>query len=434
MGLRRDLGFWEVTAIAASMMLGTGIFFGPRLTAQEFPSSAAILLLWTLGGLVALAGSWVFGRLGATFPLSGGPYVYVRKAYGDFPGFLFAWTSFILIAPTGMAVLAQIFADHLSQIIPLSPLGRTLVALWSIGAATFANVIGVKTGGRVQLVLSTLKILLVAILIALLFGAGSGAPASNVEAGGRFSIAFVGILFAVGGWELAVLASEEVRDPQRTIPRALMTGAGIVVALYLLVIVSYLAVLGPGGMATSTALAPDAAERALPGSSRFVALAVAISALGTVNAIILLGPRAVFALARDGMVPPAVERVSPRWGTPIPAILLQAVITTAYLLTGTFETVASYTVLGTGVFIILSAVAFPRLVARPRSSAAWITEIAAGLLVAAVYTWFILDLLLQDTRSALIGLGLVLAGTVPFFVLHFLGYRARIPIPASVNP
>lgn len=423
----------EMGAVAASMMLGTGIFFGPSLTAQEFPDSRMVLLLWGIGGLVALAGAWVFGRLAALHPLSGGPYVYVRNAYGSWCGFLFAWTSFIIIAPTSMAVMASVFATHLAQLSTLSQVGLALVALWSLAAVSFANTIGVKTGGRLQTVLTGLKILLAAVLIGLLLTASGQATPPRVEGGGRLSIAFVGILFAVGGWEYAVLASEEVRSPERNIPRALLMGTAIVVALYLLVVLAYLSLLGADGVARATALAPEAAERALPGSAKFVAVAVAVSAFGTLNAIVLLGPRATFAVARDGLLPRSFARLSARWGTPVLPLLAQATLTVVYLLTGTFQTVAAYTVVGTGVFIILSAAALPWLRRRAggdRRTRDWFED-AAGFFVAGVYVWFLVFLVRDDVQTALVGLGLVAAGFVPYALLRAFGFasRARAPRP-----
>lgn len=426
-GLRRDLGPWELTAVAASMMLGTGIFFGPSFTAQQFPDAAPVLLLWTAGGLVALCGAWVFGRLGAMFPLSGGPYVYVREAYGPLPAFLFAWTSFTVIAPTSLAVIANVFARHAAQLSVLGPTGIALVALWGLTAATFANYVGVKSGGRTQDALTGLKVVLVVLLIGLLFLGNQAPPAPASPGAGGLSLAFVGVLFAVGGWEYAVLASEEVRDPRRTIPRALLLGTLVVVLLYVLVVAGYLEVLGADGVAGAEALAPEAAARALPGSERFVALAVAISALGTLNAIVLLGPRATFAVARDGYAPAWVARVSPRWGTPTAALLLQAALATAYFLSGTFATVAAYTVMGTGIFIVLSGAALRRLRSRAEGTRGGRLEDAAAALVVTVYAAFLGFWLFEKTLDALVGLGIVAAGIVPYVLFRRARPRAGGP-------
>jgi amino acid transporter len=304
------------------------------------------------------------------------------------------------------------------------------MGVWAVAGVALANGLGVKAGGRAQAALTGLKVVLVAALIALLLAAWGHPPppAPPAAGGGRFSLAFVGILFAVGGWEYAVLASEEVRDPRRTIPRALLLGTALVVALYLLVVLAYLNVLGPDGVAHATALAPQAAAAALPGSEAFVAVAVAVSALGTLNAIMLLGPRATFAAARDGLVPAGAARLAGN-GAPVLAILLQAALSCAFLLTGTFQAVAAYTVVGTGLFIVLCAAAVPRLrkragvVRRPVHA----LEDAAAFLVAGVFAWFLVDLAIEAPGTAGIGLALVAAGLVPMAVLR---RRWRVPAQA----
>lgn len=417
MALRRDLGLRDATALAVSMMLGSGIFFGPSLTAAEFPDAGAVLALWAAGGAVALGGAWVFGRLAALYPLSGGPYVYLREAFGPLPAYLFAWTSMVVIGPAGIAVLATIFAANLAFLAPLSPVGLQLLAVWGIAAFAFVNVVGVKAGGRVQTALSVLKLLLVAALVGLLLGAPPPPAASPSPGGGRLSVAFVGVLFAYGGWEMSALASEETRDARRTVPRALLLGAGLVTLAYLAATASYLAALGPAGVARATALAPEAAQRVLPAGAAFVALAVAISAAGTINALTLLVPRATYALARDGGLPAALARLAPHWGTPALAIALQAALATAYLLSGTFRDIATYDVTAVAVFVLVTALALPALRRRIPQGAPG-ALLAAALLVAAVYGAFLVLSLVENTLAALIGLGLVATGLVPYALLR----------------
>jgi APA family basic amino acid/polyamine antiporter len=424
--LRRDLGFLHMTALTFSMMLGVGIFFGPTVTARQFPDARIVLAVWTLGGLVALCGAWLFGRLAALYPLSGGPYVYLREAFGPLPAYLFAWTSLVIIAPTSLAVMAGIFAQYLGVISPLTPTGVTLLALWSLVAFAFVNVLGVRTGGRVQAVAMGLKIVLLGAVISLLVVGtrASPPPASAGSAGGgAWSLAFAGVLFAYGGWEYAVLASEEVREGSRTIPKALITGAGMVTVLYLLATASYLAALGARGVAGATALASQAAGSVAPGAfALVVALGVALSAAGTINAVTLLGPRATFAAARDGLVPRPLARVSSWWGTPVPAILLQLALASAFYLAGNVDALASYTVIGTGIFIVLSIAALYRLRARAGPVAGArrtrAIEAAAAIVVGGAYAWFVVDSLVETPRIGFVAVGIVLAGLVPYALLR----------------
>lgn len=425
MELRRELGLVEVAALAASMMLGVGIFFGPSLTAREFPSATAVLLIWGAGGAVAMCGAWLMGRLGGALPLSGGPYAYMREAFGGFPAYLFSWTSFVIIAPTSLAVLANLFAANLAQLSALSPRGLTLMALWSLVAFAFVNVIGVKVGGRVQAFATGLKVVLVVAVVGIVFLLAPGAPpAAPATGGGRLSVAFVGVLFAFGGWEYAVLASEEVRDPQRAIPRGLLLGAGIVTVLYLAVTAAYLAALGADGVAASTALAPEAAGRAGRGFQLFVALAVALSCAGTINAVMLLGPRATFAAARDGLAPRALAWIAPWWGTPVASILVQVALAMAFLLFLPFEDVANYTVIGTGIFIAASAVAFvvfQRRAGRRMRALEW----AALVVVGGVYAAFIVFSPIERPAVALPALALIAAGAIPYAAMRWWRGRAR---------
>lgn len=425
--LRRDMGLWAMMGLGVSMMLGSGIFFGPSLTAREFPQWRVVLALWAVGGLVALLGAWVFGRLAARRPLSGGPYVYMKDAYGELPAYLFAWTSLVIIAPTSMAVIARLLASNVRAFVPLGETGVELVALAAIALFALVNVLGVKSGGRTQAFLSAFKVLLVVgFLGALLVGLRASAVPQAVAGGGRWSVAFVGILFAYGGWEYAVLASEEVRDAAKNIPRGLVVGALVVTALYLLAVWVYLVALGASGVAASTALAPDAAQKVAPALAQVVAVAVAVSAAGTLNAILLLGPRATFALARDRLLPRAFMGLSGR-GVPVNAILLQVALAVVYMLTGAFETVAAYTVVGTGTFIVLSALAL----LRDRSKG-WVGafEVFAVLVVAGCYTWFLVFLTLEAPATALVGLGLIVVGAVPYFAMKAWNAR-RTTIPAE---
>lgn len=423
--LRRDLGFWEMAAVCASMIFGTGIFFGPSVTAQEFPNTAQILLLWAAGAGVALCGAFAFGRLAALHPLSGGPYVYVREAYGRLPGFLFAWTSFAVIAPSSLAVMANVFATNLAKLEPMSPAAVLVLAFWSLVAAAFANTLGVGLGGRAQDLLTGLKLALVGAIIVLLLGHGPGAPATQGPGGGHWSLALVGILFSVGGWDYAVLASEEVKEPRRTIPRAMMAGTGAVMLVYLLVVGGFLRALGPVGMAAAGgSLAPNAMAAVVPGSAPFVAVVVAISAFATINAVMLLGPRATFAAARDGLAPAWAAQVSPRWGTPVVAIVVQVALATLYYVSGQASNVAAYTVMGTGLFIVLSCLALPAL-RRRAGGPRWAVEDAAAGVVVLAYVAFLVFWLAEETLAALVGLGIVASGLLFYAFVAVPRGRAR---------
>jgi len=310
----------------------------------------------------------------------------------------------------GVAVLAQLFARNLSAVVGLTPLGQQLLALWIVALFSFVNVLGVKLGGRVQTAITALKLLLVAGIVALLVAAPAPPAPGSFAGGGRLSVAFVGVLFAYGGWEMSALASEEVRDAKRTVPRALLVGAGIVTLAYLGATAAYLVALGPVGVAQAQALAPEAAARVVPMGAVLVALAVAISAAGTINALTLLIPRATFAVARDERVP-VLERLAPRWGTPVAAVVLQGALSGAYLLTGAFETLAAYDVIAVAVLVALTALTVP--VFRKRGGLPSAGLLVAALGVAVVYAGFVALSLAENTLAALVALGIMALGLGP---------------------
>jgi APA family basic amino acid/polyamine antiporter len=443
--LRRDLGFAEATALAVSMMLGAGIFVGPTLTAREFPNGAVILAIWVAGGLLSILGGYVFGKLAAMFPLSGGPYVYLRETFGPTASFFYAWMSFAVVGPVGMAALAIIFAQNLAILAPVNAWGVTLLASWCVVAFTFFNAIGVRTGGRVQVLLSGLKVALVVALLGILAlvawsGFSPGSPGLSAAPGqaagtGRWAAALVGVIFAYGGWEYSVLAAEEVRDPSRTLPRALLAATSIVAVLYVAVTVAYLAALGPVGVASASALAPAAVAHFVPSAPQAVAVGVAISAAGTVNALVLLGPRATFAVARDRALP-WLSQVSPRFGTPLRAIVVQALLAIAYLVTGTFLTIVTYDTVATALTITSCTLALLIVLSRNRRRAPLLASATA--VVGLVFAAFLVTLILEDPWTAIIGVGIVACGAVPLLLLEIFGRKdrggARMPRAADGTP
>ncbi|MCA1813193.1 MAG: APC family permease [Halobacteriales archaeon] len=327
---------------------------------------------------------------------------------------LFVWTSTVIIGPVGVAVLALLFAQNVAAVWGLTFLGQQLLALWVVAVFSFVNLLGVKLGGRVQTAITTLKLALVAGIVALLFAAPAPVASAPLAGGGRLSVAFVGVLFAYGGWEMSALASEETRDARRTVPRALLLGAGIVTVAYLAATAAYLVALGPVGVAQARALAPEAAARVLPLGAVIVALAVAISAAGTINALTLLVPRATFAVARDGLLPRGLAKLAPRWDTPVNAVLLQAGLSAVYLLTGAFEALAAYDVIAVALFVVLTSLTVA--VFRRRGAPFHARHVAGAAVVVALYAGFVLLSLAQNTGTALAALGIVAIGVVPYLV------------------
>jgi APA family basic amino acid/polyamine antiporter len=371
MALRRALGVFDATMVVVGGIIGGGIFISPYLVAQRLPSSGWILGAWAFGGLVALAGAYAFAELAALFPAAGGEYAYLREAYHPVVGFLFGWASLVMIQGGGLAAVAITFAEYLLRLVGAPGGDPKPLAVGAIILLALVNVAGVKMGSRLLNAFVILKIAALAVLIAggLFLArtmnalapspAGVARPAASVLA---FGAALVPILFTYGGWQTANTLAEEIREPRRTLPRALLAGTLIVLACYLLTNVFYLATLGRDGLAATTAPAADASRRLFgPGADRWIAAAIAISSFGFLD-LTLLGPtRISFAMARDGAFFPSLSRLHPRFGTPHRAILLQAAWGIVLLLTGTYGGLVDSVVFADWIFFGLTVAAVIRL-------------------------------------------------------------------------
>lgn len=331
--LRRELGVFSAALLVVGGIIGSGIFFTPAEVARALPNGTLIFAVWALGGFLALAGALTYAELGAMLPDAGGPYVYIRRAFGPLPAFLYGWMVLLSIASGAIAAVAMGFAGYLGRFVNLAPAGGAIgVAAATIVVLIITNVLGIRPGVALQNLLTGAKILALAALIVAGFIAWNSmgpapliadpsAPRESLVSG--FAAAFVAVLFTIGGWQQMNMVAGEIRDPERTIPRALLIGILIVIAIYLGANAVYLRALDRDGLAASPAVAADAASRMVgPVGATFITASAMISILGFVNVAILANSRLPYALARDGVFFDAVGKIHSRFGTPHVAILL----------------------------------------------------------------------------------------------------------------
>ena len=337
----RRIGLFSGTMMVVGGIIGSGIFLNPALVAERARTVELTLGVWVLGGGIALIGALVFAELGARRPVAGGGYVYLRDAYGQLPAFLYAWTLLLVIATGAIAAVAVTFASLYHR--PARPgTGCTVAARrWRDTAAVGgqlsrsqarrghpecvhrpeAGCAGNSDRGRSHRSLRQRP------------------PAEQLEPLARGGLllavgaALVPVLFAFGGWQQTNFVAEELIEPERNLPRALVAGVIIVVAVYLLANLAYLRTLGLAGLAGSSAPAADAMDALLgPPGRRLIAAGIAISTFGFLNLVILVSPRVYQAMARDGLFFPSLARLHPSYRTPSAAILFQgawAIILTA---------------------------------------------------------------------------------------------------------
>jgi APA family basic amino acid/polyamine antiporter len=350
----RRLTTWDAAMIVIGGVIGAGIFRNPATIAQQTSSGAQVLVLWVIGGLLTLAGVLCYAELGARRPQAGGTYVYLREAFGQLPAFLFGWTMALINYPGSVAAVATIFADYFCTAMGLPELWVKPVAAGGIAFIVGINLFGIRAGAWVQNIFTVLKIAAIVLLVVvgLVLARGHLGTALAVDTAHPVSSwAFVGallpVLFTYGGFHYLNDLAGEVRNPQRTLPRALGMGMAGVVICYVLVNFAYLAGLGHAGLAASHAPAADLMRRLFGESgATVIAIGIACSAFGYCNIAIAGGARVLQTMGADGMFFRAAGRIEPRTRAPQIALAALGVWAIVLTLSGSFNQLLDYTTVG----------------------------------------------------------------------------------------
>jgi len=333
-------------------IVGSGIFINPYVVALHVHTPFLILGVWTMGGLLALLGAFIWAELATRLPGAGGQYLYLREAYHPSVAFLYGWVLLLVTQTGGMAAVAVTFARYFREISGSSA-SDGVIAAASLLALTAINCFGARAGSNVQSLLMLLKAgaILAMVALGLWLGDGSLHPLPLLDRpvslglAGAIGAAMIPIAFAYGGWQTSSFIAGEMRDPWRDLSRGLVAGVIGVVALYLAVNFVCLRVLGPAGLA-ATHTPASAVMRAALGDrgAQWIAFGIAVSTLGFLSQGILTAPRVYYAMARDGLFFQSVGRLSPRTGAPVVAIVVQGLAATVIALSGRYEQILNYVV------------------------------------------------------------------------------------------
>lgn len=338
------LSTWDTVSVIVGIVIGAGIYETPPLVFGNVGGPAMALAAWALGGLLCLVGAFTYAELASAYPRSGGDYVYLSRAYGSWVGFLFGWAQISVILTGSIGMMAYVFADYAATLWSFGELTTLVYAVGAVVVLTLANLRGVSLGKYVQNVLSSAKLLGLAIVVVagLVFAAPASDAAEDVPKAGAdpvaglaamsFAFALVQVFLTYGGWNDAAFFVAEMSRP-RNIVKALTLGILILIATYLLVNVAYLRVLGFEGARDSQAIAADTMRAAIgQNAARGVAVLVAISALGAVNGLIFAGSRVYAAVGEDHRAFALLGRKNPRFGAPVWSLVAQAGVTLGMIL------------------------------------------------------------------------------------------------------
>jgi amino acid transporter len=374
-GLPRKLGLWSAIAVLVGSTIGSGIFRSPAAIAQRVPGPLPLIAVWVLAGFVILCGALTLAEIAGAWPRTGGIYVFLREGWGRLSAFLFGWAQLTIIRAAALGAIATTFAEYFLRVLGFNPAIPPYdawvhyTAAIAIGVMATMNILGVRFGAAIQNVTTLAKYGALLFIILLAFSLGLPDTGGNYTplvpegsfAIGAFGLALVSVLWAYDGWADLSFVAGEVKDPRRTLPRALIGGTLAVIAVYLLANLAYLAVLDVNEISRSPLVAADVAERVLGSAGLvFVSATVMISTLGTLNGSTLTSPRIFFAMADDRMLFKKIAEVHPRFQTPYVAIALTAALGIIFSLARDFEQLADTFVIAVVPFYLMAvASVFP---------------------------------------------------------------------------
>jgi basic amino acid/polyamine antiporter, APA family len=463
-GLVRGLGLLAATAIVIGEVIGTGVFLKARVMTCNVETPGMVIAVWVVAGLLSLAGALTYAELAALFPRAGGEYVFIRQAYGPLPSFLYGWTRFFVASTGAMAGLSAGFAIFMNILmggalqstlfslgatgaqIPVS--GLQVVAIAAILVVTLTNCTAVAVSGRIATALTVFK-------IALVLGIGAGAllladgswahfalsgergQCEGVAAAARggvagFGAAMLGALWAYNGWNEVTYVAEEVKDPQRNLPLAIIGGIAVIATLYIFVNAAYFYVLPPSVVASipeSSSVATEVVTRVVgAGAAAVMAAVLAMSIFGALQIASLVSARIPYAMARDGIFFRGLARVGRRTRVPIRALVAQGAWAIVLVLSGSYDVLTDYAIFSVLIFVALATASVyvfrRRLPNREQMYTTWGYPVVPALFLLAS-GWLVISTLLTTPGRALAGLGLMALG------LPFYWYWSRQPPPLS---
>ncbi|MDQ2889561.1 MAG: amino acid permease [Gemmatimonadota bacterium] len=424
------IGVFDATMLVMGGIVGAGIFSNPAVVAKMVHSGPLMMLVWAIGGVIALAGAFVYAELAARHPARGGHYAYMRDAFHPAVAFMFGWAILLVVQTGGIAAVSVIFARYFLAVVPL-PLSETTVAVLALALLTGINCANLKAGNRTQSLFMVLKVIAIVAIIGcgvaiMAHGTGSTQMRGSVAVSPWRGIAaaFTPVMFAYGGWQTASFATADMRDPARDLSRAMLYGVLGVVALYLAINAVFLLALGADGLATTVtpaAAVVDHVSSRMHGGASVIAGCIALSTFGFLSQGMFATPRVYQAMAADGLFFKAIARISPRSHTPTTAIALQGTLCAIVAASGSYESIMSYVTSVDFMFYGLAALALFVFRARDRGRLDAVGYLVPGhpwttafFLIA---SWLVVaTTVYSDPIHSIIGIGALLLGIPAYFV------------------
>ncbi len=434
--LDRAIGPIAATLIVIGGIIGSGLFLTTGRMAIALPSAGWLMAAWAAGGVFAISGALTYAEMGAMFPRSGGLYVFLREAFGPLPAFLYGWACLLVVLSGGVAAVAVGFAEYFNFFFPDVP--RAVSAVGSILILGLINYFGVRAGSRTNAVLTAAKVTGLVLLVA--FAVVSPQvqadfsftlPAEVPSAWAAFGLAMIAVLWANDGFYCLPYAAGEVKDPGRTLPRALIIGIFSVTAIYLAVNIAYFYALPMSEIRGTLRIAERAATATVgPWGATMVALTVLVSTLGANAAILLTSSRLLYAMAADGLFFKAAATVHPRYRSPHIAVIGITVWSSLLALSGTYEQLFTYVVFTSVLFSLCGGLALFRLRRKQPATArpyrVWAYPFVPAIFVLGSF-YIVVNTLAERPTESLAGLGLLVIGLPVYWYWTRQGAGSKDP-------
>ncbi|XP_069950522.1 Y+L amino acid transporter 2-like [Cherax quadricarinatus] len=437
--LKKSLGLWNGVGMSVGIMIGSGIFVSPKTVVQYTGSVGMALIVWVATGLVSMVGALCYAELGTTIPLNGGTYVFILEAFGPLPAFLTLWSKILISRPAGRAIVVLTFANYLIQAFLPDCSSPPYYAVRLLAAALlciiiYINCMGLKLGTKIQDALSLTKVLaLIIIIVAGVHHLARGHvehyvdPMKNtVWDAASFATAFYSTLFAYGGWSSLTYLTEELKDPYRTMPRAIAISMGIVTVIYTLTNVAYYAVLTPAEILSSSAVAVTFGNRMLGVLAWIIAFFVACSTAGNTNGSIITHSRMVHAGARNGHIPQVLALIHIKHSTPVIAVVFSGLIPLALLTADNVGGLLTYTSFTNNLTNVVSVLGLLWLrykePDRPRPIKVWLGFPIIYLCASVFLT--VMPVVRRPAEIA-VGLGVIALGVIAYYLTVYLDAKPK---------
>jgi len=373
--LKRTLGLFPSTNIVIANIVGAGIFTTSGLLMADLGSPFLLIILWIVGGVIAICGALSYGELGANIPEAGGEYLFLSRIFHPSLGFLSGWVSFIVGFSAAISASALGSAEYMIRGFPQlsswltentvlsTSLVAKIIAVLIVLIFTFIHSRGIESGSKVQNLLTIVKVTLVALIIIAGLGSGRGDinnfTRSEPLTGGLSSLRTIGlsvmwIMYAYSGWNASTYIGSEIKNPGRNLPASLLIGTGIVILLFVLINIVYIYAIPPDEMKGVISIGGLAMGNLFGhGAEIFFSLIISFALFSSLSAYIIIGPRVYYAMAKDGLFFKSVSRIHTRFNVPSRAIYLQSLISIIIIITGTFDQIITYLGFSLGIFPII---------------------------------------------------------------------------------